>query len=163
MADYTPEDIIDMIVDEVKTCAQTLYADGGFADVLELKSVYFGDPGIIPGRLYPAATVDIRTDEEAGESTGTDKHKFPIAVSLHIDAREYFEKDSDEATGDRALVRATFSLSRWFKRRDKRTLDGRVLDIEVTDSQYSPDVRGNVVVKTSQTMLVVHKNYLKVQ
>lgn len=163
MADYTPEDIIDFIVDEVKECAQTLASDGGFADVLELKAVYFGDPGVIPGRLYPACTVDLRADEYEGESTGTDKHHFPVSVSLHIDAREYFEKDADEATGDRALVRATFNLSRWFKRRDKRTLDGRVLDIKVEDSQYSPDVRGNVVVKTSQTILVVYKNYLKVQ
>jgi hypothetical protein len=162
MSEYTPEDIIDFIVDEVKACAQTLFDDGGFADVLDLKTVYFGDPGVIPARLYPACTVDLRSDEGAGESTGTDKHSFPIAVSLHIDAREYFEKDSDEATGDRALVRATFALSRWFKRRDKRTLDGRVLDIDVTDSQFTPDARGNVIVKTSQTILVVKKNYMKV-
>ena len=162
MTDYTPENIIDALIEEIKECAQVLEADGGFADVLELKVVYFGDPGIIPQSLYPAATVDLRTDQYDGESTGTDKHSFPVAVSLHIDAREYFEKDADEATGDRALVRATFNLSRWFKRRDKRTLGGKVLDIKVEDSQYSPDVRGNVVVKTSQTILVVYKNYLKV-
>ena len=163
MSDMTLEDILDLIVEEVKQCAQTLDEDGGFADVLELKAVYFGDPGIIPGRLYPAATVDVRSDDADGESTGYDRHKFPVAISLLIDAREYFEKDEDEATGDRALVRATFNLSRWFRRRDKRILDGAVLDIKVSDSQYSPDVRGNVVVKASQTILVVYKNYMKVQ
>lgn len=163
MAEYTPESIVDLVVAEVKEMAQTPQEEGGIAGVLDLQSVYFGDPGVIPGRLYPSCTVDLRDDSPDGETTGWDKHRLQVAVSFHIDAREYFEKDADEAVGDRALVRATFQLARWFRRRAKRTLDGAVMDIEVQESQFAPDARGNVVVKTSQTMLVVKKNYMKVQ
>lgn len=158
------EDVVDRLVEEVKALAETPAAEGGFAEALPLKAVYFGDPGIIPASLYPCATVDPVMDSEEDETTGADRRELMVEIGLHIDARDYFERDADEASGDRALVQATFALGRWFRRRSKRSLDGLtgVINVRVGDAQYRASARGSVITKSSKTTLRIRKGYARV-
>lgn len=153
------EDIINAVIAEVEAFAQTQSEDGGCADILQLNAVYFGDPGIVPVRMYPCAMVDASSETPISESTGHDRRKLSLIVSLNIDAREYFDKDADEALGDRALVRASFALGRWFRRREARTLGGLVLDTKVEDIDFTPIQRGPVITKSSRTTLVIDRTY----
>lgn len=155
------EDVIDKIIEEVGQVNLLDEADGGIADILPLQAIYFGDPGIIPASLYPCVTVSPDLDDPEGETTGYDKRALRVHVSLHIDARQYFDASADEAMGDRMLVKATFALTRWFRRRSKRTLDGLVIDTAVQDTAYRQLQRGNIPAKSSRTTLVVRKTYAR--
>lgn len=159
------ESIIDKLISDIAQMAETPEADGGFQESLPLKAVYFGDPGVIPGSLYPCATVEAVTNESDSESTGFDKRDLVVAITLHIDAREFFDSAADEATGDRALVSASFQVEKWFRRRTKRTLDGLegVNNVSVQGTSYQrPQYRGPVITKSSRTTLLVRKSYARV-
>lgn len=158
------EEVIDKLISEVHVLSETSLSEGGFAEVLPLKAVFFGDPGMIPASLYPCATVEAVLDRSAEETTGADRRDLDIAIGLHIDAREYFDKEVDEASGDRALVEATHALVRWFRRRSKRTLDSQegVINVQVEDTQYRAYARGQVITKSSRTTLRIHKAYARV-
>lgn len=155
------ESVIDKIIEEVAIVNSLEQSEGGISDLLDLQAIYFGDPGIIPASLYPCVTVSPDLDDPEGETTGYDKRALRIHLSLHIDARQYFDANADEAMGDRMLVQATFALTRWFRRRSKRTLDGLVIDTSVQDTTYRQLQRGNIPAKSSRTTLVVQKTYAR--
>jgi len=155
------EQIIDKIIAEVKTFSETPEAEGGISDILELNSVYFGDPGYIPATLFPSVTVEPRDDRPSGGSTGWDARELQISLSFHIDARLFYDKTETEAAGDRLLVRVAFLMRRWLERRSNRTLDGTVTDIAVEETEYLRYLRGEIVTKTARTTLVVEKRYLR--
>jgi hypothetical protein len=156
------ETVVDKIRDEVAVLNDLPVAEGGLADLLPIKAVYFGDPGIIPASLYPCITVGPDRDTEQGGSTGMDNRDLYIELQVLIDARQYFETNADEAMGDRMLVQATSVLTRWFQRRSKRTLDGTVQNLAVGDTDYRVQERGNVISKSSRTTLIVRKTYARV-
>ena len=159
------ESVIDKVILDIGLMAATLESDGGFEESLPLKAVYFGDPGVIPGSLYPCATVEAISNTSDSESTGFDKRDLVVAITLHIDAREFFDSAADEATGDRALVRASFQVEKWFRRRAKRTLDGLqgVNNVSVQGTAYPrPQYRRPVITKSSRTTLLVRKSYARV-
>jgi len=155
------ETVADKIIQELKDLNEKPSAEGGIADVLPLTAVYFGDPGLIPASLYPAVTVEPASDDSEGETTGYDKRDLRLNLSIHIDARQYFDANADEAIGDRMLVQVTSLVLANFRRRSKRTLDGTVTNITVGPTQYRTQQRGNVISKSSRTTLIVRKNYAR--
>lgn len=156
------EVVIDAIRDEIKTLSETLSEDGGVNDILSIRAIYFGDPIIVPTDLYPCVLVEPNDDDDHAETTGYDKRLLKIRVTLMIDAREYFDASVDEATGDRLLVQATAKIAQWFRRRSKRTLDGRVMDTKVLNIDYRKQERGAVAAKASQLHLLIEKVYARV-
>lgn len=155
------EDVIDRLIQEIKTLTSLTRADGGLADVLEVKSVYFGDPGVIPQSLMPCVMVEPVAESPNGETTSYDKRIIDISVLLMLDAREYFEVDASEAMGDRKLVQSAEIVSRYFRSQDKRQLGGLVNDITVNDTTYDIQDRGNAIVKTARVNLQIMKAFTR--
>lgn len=158
------EDVTDKIIEEVKTLSQMTAVEGGFSDIVSLQAVYFGDPGLVPVSMYPCVTVEPEDEDTDEETTGYDKRTLRVSVSVHIDAREYFEASEEEASGDRQLVQATSAIGAWFRRRSKRTLDGMagVHNLSVESVAYRVQARGPVITKTSRTTLVINRSYARV-
>lgn len=159
------EAITDKLIAEVTLWSQTPVANGGIADDVVFKSVYFGDPGILPAYSYPAVVVQPSRDEPDIETTGYEVVDLTILITIMIDAREFFEASVEEATGDRTLVRAASSLRRWLRRETNRSLDSLagVRDVKVHTTDYLPEVRGEVITKSAQLTLVVNKQYQRQQ
>jgi hypothetical protein len=156
------EALIDKLSEEVLAWSQTPTAEGGIADDLDIQAIYFGDPGVIPVSLYPCVTVEPEVDDPLSETTGYDTRELRVVISIHIDARNYFDSGVDEAMGDRLLVRATNSLRRWFSRRSRRTMDGHWRALAVQETEYRARARADVVAKTARTTLIVTKNYQRI-
>lgn len=157
------ETVTDKVITEITLWTQAVEADGGVADLLTFNSIYFGDPGVLPAFAYPAITVQPRREDPQTETTGYEVQDLNLLVSVMIDAREFFNVSVEEATGDRDLVKAAASLRRWLRRDSNRTLDGTVRDVKVLTTDYTPEVRGEVIVKTAQLTLVVNKQYQRQQ
>jgi len=155
------EEIIDRLIEEIRTLTSLTRADGGLADVLEVKSVYFGDPGIIPQSLMPCVMVEPIAESPNGETTSYDKRSMEVNILLMLDAREYFEVDAEEAMGDRKLVQSAALVSRYFRSQDKRQLGGLVNDIMVNDTTYDIQDRGNAIVKTARVNLQIMKAFTR--
>lgn len=157
------EETVDALVEVVNAWTQALAEDGGVLDVLTVNSVYWGDPGQLPQYNYPSVYVQPTRDEPDIETTGYEVVNLSILVGIMIDAREFFDASVEEATGDRDLTRAAASLRRWLRRETNRTLDGTVREIKVITTDYMPEVRGEVIVKSAQLSLVVNKQYQRQQ
>lgn len=155
------EDIIERLIQEIKNLTSLTRSDGGLSDVLDIKSVYFGDPGIVPQSLLPCAMVEPISESPDGETTSYDKKVMVVAISLMLDARQYFDVDAEEAMGDRKLVQSAEIISRYFRAQDKRKLDGLVNDIMVTDTTYDIQDRGNAIVKTARVNLQIMKAFTR--
>lgn len=163
------EYVIDKLIEEVKTLAELPASAGGFSESLPLRAVYFGDPGIVPISLFPCAFVEPSTDAPQSETTGTDRRTFLVQIALAIDARAYFDKTVDEASGDRALVRASSALKAWFRRRAKRDLDDLdgIVDLKVRETNFRKVRRGttelnSIFTKEAVTTLVISKTFQRV-
>lgn len=155
------EDIIDRLIEEIKNLTSLTRADGGLSDVLEVKAVYFGDPGVIPQSLMPCVMVEPIAESPNGETTSYDKRFLEINLLVMIDARDYFEVDAEEAMGDRKLVQSAAIISRYFRSQDKRQLSGLVNDIMVNDTTYDIQDRGNAIVKTARVNLQIMKAFTR--
>lgn len=157
------EAVIDKLISEVTLWKDAKEEDGGVADVLDIKSIYFGDPGVLPVYNYPAVTVQATRDVPESETTGAEMRDLTILVTIMIDAREFFDATVEEATGDRDLIRAAGSLRRWLRRDSNRSLDGTVRQLKVLTTDYVPEVRGEIITKSAQLTLVVNKQYQRQQ
>lgn len=156
------EAIIDGVIAEIQTLTELPSSEGGLSDVLELKAIYFGDPGVIPVSLYPCATVEPDDTVPESKTTGYDTLVNRVVVSFHIDARNYFDTGADEAMGDRMLVKAASLLRLWFAKTSVRTKEGSWRSVEVEDTAYRARNRETTVAKSARTTLTVHKNYVRV-
>jgi len=153
------EEIIDKWVSELETFKDTDNEDGGCADILTIEAVYFGDPGIIPVNSYPCFTVAPVRDAPDMETTGYQVRNNEVLITLLIDAREYFDADVLEATGDRKMVEVMENLQKWFRRDSKRSLDGLygVREVVVTSTDYMVQVRGSIIAKSASVTLLVNQ------
>lgn len=154
--------VIDKLKAELQTFSETSSQDGGIADILGIQSIYFGDPGIIPVWLYPAILVQPIRDAPVSETTGYEVRNLEVLISLIIDAREFFEKDVEEAKGDRKLTQAALAMRKWLRRTANRRLDGEagnVREVAVDATNYMGEVRGSVIAKSAQLTLAVNKQY----
>jgi len=155
------EEVIDRIIAEIKAMIALPRSSDGIADVIEIKDVYFGDPGVIPQSLMPAIIVEPKSEVPTAETTGYDRRSINVDIMLMIDARQYFEVDSSEAIGDRILVQSSETIARWFRMKDKRQLDGLVIDTVVLDTTYDVEPRGNAIVKTGRVSLMISKGFAR--
>lgn len=158
------EIVVDKVISELTLLSETSSSDGGIADILKVESVYFGDPGIIPVWLYPAILVQPIRDAPVSETTGYEIRNLEVLISLIIDSREFFEKDAEEAKGDRKLTQAAGAMRQWLRRVANRRLDGEagsVREVAVDATNYMVEVRGQVIAKSAQLTLTVNKQYDK--
>jgi hypothetical protein len=156
------EQVIDKLRSELTTLSETSESDGGIAEILAIQSIYFGDPGIIPVWLYPAILVQPIRDAPVSETTGYEIRNLEVLISLIIDSREFFEKDVEEAKGDRKLTQAALAMRKWLRRTANRRLDGEagnVREVAVDATNYMVEVRGSVIAKSAQLTLAVNKQY----
>lgn len=160
------EQVVDKLLKELDAFSNTIRADGGMQDIMLIEAMYFGDPGILPVYNYPAFLVQPVHDDPAYETTGYEIRELEILISLTIDAREFFDKDVPEASGDRQLVQAATALREWLRKTANRKLDGEagnVTEVAVTDINYLPELRGAVISKSAQITLTVNKQYPRQQ
>src|SRR5574338_298806 len=139
--------VVDKLISELNSFAETSSADGGIADIIKVESVYFGDPGIIPVWLYPAILVQPIRDAPVSETTGYEIRNLEVLISLIIDSREFFDKNVEEAKGDRQLTEAAGAMRRWLRSVANRRLDGeagQVREVAVDATNYAVEVRGSV-------------------
>jgi hypothetical protein len=155
------EQVIDRLIAEIKAMIALPRSSDGISDVLEVKDVYFGDPGVIPQSLMPAIIVEPKSESPDAETTGYDRRSLNVDILLMIDARQFFELDSSEAIGDRTLVQSAELIARWFRQKDKRQLDGLVIDTIVVDTTYDVEPRGNAIVKTGRVSLMISKGFAR--
>ena len=156
------EQVVDKVIRELDAFSKTSTADGGMAGIMDIEAIYFGDPGILPIYNYPAFTVQPIRDAPVSETTGYEVRNLEVLITLAIDAREFFDKDVEEATGDRKLVQVAFALRRWLRRTANRQLDGeagQVREVAVSDTNYVAEARDPVIAKSAQLTLTVNKQY----
>ncbi len=156
------EAVIDKLRSELTALSEASESDGGIAEILEIQSIYYGDPGIIPVWLYPAILVQPISDAPVSETTGYEVRNLQVLISLVIDSREFFEKDVEEAKGDRKLTQAALAMRKWLRRTANRRLDGEagnVREVAVDATNYMVEVRGSVIAKSAQLTLAVNKQY----
>lgn len=156
------EQVIDKLRNELTVLSETPESEGGIAEILGIQSIYFGDPGIIPVWLYPAILVQPIRDAPVSETTGYEIRNLEVLISLIIDSREFFEKDVEEAKGDRKLTQAAMAMRKWLRRTANRRLDGEagnVREVAVDATNYMVEVRGSVIAKSAQLTLTVNKQY----
>lgn len=156
------EQVVDKLRNELTVLSETPVSDGGIAEILDIQSVYFGDPGIIPVWLYPSIMIQPIRDAPVSETTGYEVRNLEVLISLIIDSREFFEKDVEEAKGDRKLTQAAMAMRKWLRRTANRRLDGEagnVREVAVDATNYMVEVRGSVIAKSAQLTLTVNKQY----
>lgn len=155
------EQVTDKIVSELILFKDTDSADGGCRDTMTIEAVYFGDPGVIPVNSYPCFTVQPEQDVPVSETTGYEVRDLRLLVTLLIDAREFFNADVNEATGDRQLVRTMGLLRKWLRRTANRRLDGMdgVREVAIDSTDYLVQVRDDVVAKSAQINVTVNRQY----
>ena len=153
------EEVVDKIIAELELFDAADSDDGGIADLLQIEAVYFGDPGVIPVNSYPCFTVQPVRDSPDKETTSYEVRNIQVLLTLLIDAREYFDADVLEASGDRKMVEVMERVRRWFRRDSNRSLDGLtgVREVAVTTTDYNMQVRGGVVAKAAQVTLLVNQ------
>jgi|SRR5687768_18314672 len=158
------EQVVDKVIRELDIFRQASQVDGGIAGIMDIEAIYFGDPGILPVYNYPAFTVQPLRDAPDSETTGYEIRNLEVLITLVIDAREFFDKDVEEATGDRKLVQVAFALRRWLRSVANRQLDGEagpVREVVVSDTNYVAEARDPVIAKSAQVTLMVNKQYPK--
>ena len=156
--------VVDKLIAELNALSETPVDNGGIAEIFKIESVYFGDPGVIPVWLYPAILVQPIRDAPVSETTGYEVRSLEVLISLVIDSREFFEKDVEEAKGDRKLTQAAGAMRQWLRSVANRRLDGQagnVREVSVADTNYMVEVRGSVIAKSAQLTLNVNKQYEK--
>ncbi len=154
--------VTDKLIRELTALSEQPALSGGISDILDIKVIYFGDPGIVPVWLYPMITVQPIRDAPVSETTGYEVRNLEVMITLAIDSREFFDKDAEEAKGDRKLTQAAQSMRLWLRRTANRNLDGeagQVREVAVDAINYTPEVRGSVITKSAQLTLSANKQY----
>jgi hypothetical protein len=156
------EEIIDALVVTINELALLDYADGGFADEIEITdTVWFGDPGFVADQQYPLVYVQPVRSAEAG---GTNKEIWTdhtVEIGCLTDPR--FEWDSSEvveATATRELIRTGASIRKRLQQFNTAMPGGlapRVRSVSVTEVTYPPQERGGFLLSSVTLTVVVQR------
>jgi len=157
------EEVTDKLVAELTAFKDTESVDGGCSDIMTIEAVYFGDPGVIPVNSYPCFTVQPEQDVPVTETTGYEVRDLRLLITCLIDARQFFNADVLEATGDRQLVQTMGNLRKWLRRTANRRLDGLegVREVSIASTDYLVQVRDDVVAKSAQINVTVNRQYAR--
>lgn len=155
------EEVTDKLVAELTLFKDAESVDGGCSDILSIEAVYFGDPGVIPVNSYPCFTVQPEQDVPVSETTGYEIRDLRLLITCLIDAREFFDADVNEATGDRQLVQTMGLLRKWLRRTANRRMDGLegVREVAIASTDYLVQVRDDVIAKSAQINVTVNRQY----
>lgn len=152
------EQAVDTIISEL----ESLIATDEFKDIMEIQSVYWGDPGFVSIDEYPYLYVDPQMDDPISSTAGRagyDVRDLTISVGLVVNASDFFDPSVEEVSGSRAQVRAMALIRKLFARLSKSSLGGTSRSVRINSTNYVPDMRNQVFIKVALTTLVVQKQY----
>ena len=153
------EDTLDRIISEL----EALVATDEFKDIMEIQSIYWGDPGLVSVDEYPYLYVEPNVDNPISSTAGRagyDVRDLTVSVGLVINASDFFDPAVDEVSGSRAQVRAMALIRKLFARLSKSSLGSPTTrSVKVNATNYVPDMRNAVFVRVALTTLVVQKQY----
>jgi hypothetical protein len=152
------EDAVDRIISELKA----LIATDEFEDIMEIQSVWWGDPSVTSIDEYPYLYVEPNVDTPVSSTAGKagyDVRDLIISVGLVVNASDHFDPSVDEVPGSRAQVRAMALIRKLFARLSKSSLGGTSRSVKINSTNYVPDMRNNVFVRVALTTLAVQKQY----
>jgi hypothetical protein len=153
---------VELVTDRIIAELKALIITDEFHDIMDVQSVYFGDPALVSIDEYPYIYVDPVVDTPVSSTAGKagwDVRDLTIAVGLVVNASDHFDPSVDEVPGVRAQVRAMALIRKLFARLSKTTLDNSVRRVQINSTNYVPDMRNNVFVRVALTTLVVQKQY----
>jgi hypothetical protein len=152
------ESVVERIISELSALKDT----EEFEDIMEIQSVYWGDPGIVNVDEYPYLYVEPNVDTPISSTAGRagyDVRDLTVSVGLVVNASDFFDPTVDEVSGSRAQVRAMALMRKLFARLSKTTFDGTVRSVKINSTNYVPDLRNQVFIRVALTTLVVQKQY----
>jgi len=152
------EQTLDIIISEL----ESLVATDEFKDIMEIQSIYWGDPGLVSVDEYPYLYVEPNVDNPISSTAGRagyDVRDLTVSVGLVINASDFFDPAVDEVSGSRAQVRAMALIRKLFARLSKSSLGGTSRSVKVNSTNYVPDMRNQVFIRVALTTLVVQKQY----
>ena len=153
-------EIIDAVVAELQTLADTDYENGGFKDQIQLpQAIWWGNPGILPDHQYPYIYVEPVISDKESETTGTITRRYNVRIVLLVDPRPLFdETEITETTASREMVRTTENIERHFERTRIRKPNGLApgtKKVDVRQSEFAEQIRGTYYSLGASTLLEI--------
>lgn len=157
------EKVIDAVITELNTLKDKDYDEGGFRDEIDLEEVWFDDPRILPSESYPFIYVAPGTSRKVNEQTGFIDRDLTILIGLLVDPREFYDvTEVSEATASREMLRTVYAIERHFERKTLRMPGGlaeNTKNVEVGETVYSQQLRGDLYGRSALVTLTVRKQY----
>jgi hypothetical protein len=156
---------VEAVVDKIIQEMEELSMSPDFEDIVEIKDVKWGDPGVVMTDEYPYFYVDPVADVPKSETLGLagwDRRTLTVSVGLVVNAADYFDPAVSESPGLRQLVQAMGLVRKRLRRLSKSGLDGEagpVNNVVVGSTNYIPEVRNTTFVRLAVTTLAVDKTY----
>jgi hypothetical protein len=157
-------DLLDKITEELKLFAAADVSVGGLNGLIQINSVQKGDPGWITAYEYPylmVQTQPINPKSETMGRTGYDVLTHTYALSIMVDATDYFNPDVSGNDAEGPLEDAATLMLLWFRRLANRQLDGLdgVRNVVVGSVDFPADARGEVFARSALLLLTVERQH----
>lgn len=161
------EEVIDAIIAQLNLLKDADYSDGGFRDEIDIEEVWFDDPRILPAESYPFIYVAPGTSRKTNETTQYIDRTLTVTIGLLVDPREFYDSNEvTETTASREMLRTINSIERHFERTSLRVPNGlaeNTKGLEVGETVYSQQLRGDVYGRSAVVTLEVVKTYPRLQ
>lgn len=154
-------DVLDRLVEELEDFSSPY----GTLTSLEIKSVQKGDPGFVVSDEYPFLMVQAGTIgpklETIGKGAGYQVLSHQYAISIMVDATDYFDPQASGNDAEGPLEDAAIAMWLWFARVASRKLEPLegIRDVKVGSVDFLPDERGEVYARRALLMLTVERRY----
>lgn len=160
------EQVLDAIVAQLNIIKDIPYDEGGFLDEIDLaEDIWFDDPRILAEDQYPFMFVEPVQTDKVGETTKDIEREHIVRVVLVVDPRAYYdETEISEQSASREMIRTVESIRRHFERTSLRVPGGlaeNTTGLEVGQTAYPQQMRGDLYVRSAQLTLRVKKKYLR--
>lgn len=158
------EEVLDAVIAQLNIIKDRDYSEAGFFDQIDLADdIWFDDPGILPVTSYPFMFVEPRTESKVNETTSTIERTLTLRIGLVVDPREFYDPtEVTETTASREMIRTMSAIRRHFERTSLRTPNGlaeNTTGLEVGDTEYEQQLRGDVYSRSATITLNVRKKY----
>lgn len=157
------EKVLDAVIAQLHILRGLDYSDGGFRDEMPINEVWFDDPRILPIESYPFIYVAPGTSVKTMEDTSSVERTLTIQIGLLVDPRLFYdETEFTENSASREMLRTINSIERHFERKSLRLPGGlseNVKGIEVGQTAYTQQLRGDVYGRSALVTLEVKKRY----
>lgn len=161
------EEVIDAIIAAINSIKDLDFLEGGFRDEIDVESVWFDDPRILPAESYPFIYVAPGASRKTNETTAFIDRTLTISIGLLVDPREFYDvNEVAETTASREMLRTVHSLERYFERKSLRLPNGLAVNtvgLEVGETVYSQQLRGDLYGRSALITLSVIKRYPRIE